>query len=517
MLDRLPTGPRTALLSGLVALLVCTGGAWWLRQHLYDDQISAATDKARVQARAVARALVLGKQTALIEGQLSWPYVVVTEDGNGIGSSDGFTIPHGQVPPAPASAPAGWTTTRTVTTAGPKRQPIEDTADPDSPSTRKPGPPDTHDRPRTPPTTGRSAHPDAPASPPAPSPLAHRTFTAVGALIDIKPGEPTVFGEHGGRYTVYVLVLPDAADQAVAALDPALLAGVPLAALLVAVTAHLATRRALKPVEAIRAELAEISAHHLGRRVPVPRARDAIQDLATTTNRTLDQLEHSHTQQERFVADAAHELRSPVTGLRTLLEVCLTYPDRTDWPRTAGHTLDTTRRLQALIDDLLLLSRPQATATPALTDLAGTARELIDQQRAVIRPHVTLHLDAPPTAPVRGNPLQLHRLLRNLLDNAARHARTRITVTVTSDPDATTVEVHNDGPDLPAHRREYVFERFARLDDARDRDSGGSGLGLAIARDIARRHHGTLTVGDTPPGSGTAFVLVLPTAHTTTR
>ncbi|WP_411128144.1 ATP-binding protein [Streptomyces sp. x-19] len=483
MFSRLPVRLRTALLAGLVALVLCSAGAWWLRDHLYDAQYASTLDKARVQARTVAHDLVIRNVSANVPTDLDWPYVVVRSDGRivtGGGGAVQVDVPAHDVPPAPTPPPGGanaWSATVTVHTGA---------AVPDRRGDR----------------------------PPAESVrLAHRTLTAVGAAITTGPGDRTVFGPDPGTLTVYVLALPDAARTAAEQLNGPLLAGVPLIALLVAATSYASIRRALRPVEAIRGELAEISEHQLARRVPVPPAKDEIQRLAATTNETLDRLEHSTEQQRRFVADAAHELRSPLTALQTRLEISLARPERTDWPRTASESLAATRRLHALTEDLLFLTRPTAQQpAPALADLAGTARELTDELRLrhPYGPYFTTCL--PETAPVRGNPLQLHRLLRNLLDNAARHARTTVTVTVDQTGGTTRLWVFNDGSSIPPEDRERVFQRFTRLDEARDRDAGGSGLGLAIARDIATRHHGTLEAAAPGPEGGTTFLLRLPTA-----
>ncbi|MFI6689518.1 sensor histidine kinase [Streptomyces sp. NPDC050485] len=481
MISRLPVQTRTAVLAGLVALVLCSAGAWWLRDHLYDAQFSSTLDKARVQARTVAHDLVIKSGTSThVPTDLDWPYVVVRQDGaigSGGGGTDQLDIPLREVPPAPVDATNAWTGTVTVHTG--------------------------------------AAVPDRAGDPPpaASIRLAHRTFTAVGAAITTGHSDMTIFGRGPETFTVYVLALPDAAQAAADQLNGPLLAGVPLIALLVAVTAYASIRHALRPVDAIRGELAEISEHHLARRVPVPQAKDEIQKLALTTNATLDRLERSTEQQRRFVADAAHELRSPLTALQTRLEVSLAHPEHTDWPRTASESLAATRRLRALTEDLLFLTRPNhQQPTPALVDLAGTARELVDELRLrhPYGPYFTAPL--PAVAPVRGNPLQLHRLLRNLLDNATRHARTTVTVTIEQVGETTWLRVFNDGSPIPPEERDRIFERFTRLDEARDRDAGGSGLGLAIAQDIATRHHGTLKAVAPGPEGGATFLLRLPTA-----
>ncbi|MFD0386149.1 sensor histidine kinase [Streptomyces stramineus] len=310
---------------------------------------------------------------------------------------------------------------------------------------------------------------------------------------------------------MYVAVTRTEAAQTADALIPALAGAVPLAALIVALSAWVATARALRPVEAIRTRLATVDQPGAGTRVPVPAAEDEITRLARTTNDTLDVLDAHADRQRRFIADAAHELRSPVTGLRATLEVALAHPQR---PGALANALQATTRLQHLVDDLLTLARLDNTAAPPTTrtriDLTDLAQELL-LELPHTQPGATAHLtleapDDPLTVP--GDRDQLRRLLRNLLDNAARHASTQVTVTLDSEPGWVECTVRNDGEPIPEADRERIFERFTRLDEARTRDTGGSGLGLAIARDIARHHGGTLTA--TPTSRGAAFLLRLP-------
>ncbi|MEU6236376.1 ATP-binding protein [Kitasatospora sp. NPDC047058] len=273
-----------------------------------------------------------------------------------------------------------------------------------------------------------------------------------------------------------------------------------------------ATGRALRPVEAIRAEVAAIGDRDLDRRVPEPRSDDEIARLAGTMNAMLGRLEAAGARQRRFIADASHELRSPLTVLRTQLEVALAHPDpdvRTDL--VAG-ALEDTERLQALATDLLLLARLDATGHDwphEPVDLADLVRTTVAARGTEPHP-VTVHAPTPVT--VHGNPQWLGRLLTNLLDNAQRHARHRVTVSLRVDRAAgrALLDVANDGPPIAPPDREKIFERFARLDDARSRDDGGAGLGLPIARDIAAVHGGTLTVLDTPAAA--TFRTSLPVA-----
>ncbi len=201
--------------------------------------------------------------------------------------------------------------------------------------------------------------------------------------------------------------------------------------------------------------------------------------------------------------------------MRTQLEISLAHPHTTDWPDATRQSLAATRRLQELADDLLFLARPDRDRErTALVDIASLARELATELRTGRPPAPTLTVHAPPTAPVHGNALQLARLLRNLLNNAVRHAHTTVTVTVEAlDAAGTTdgtlrIRVHNDGSPLAPADRERIFERFTRLDEARSRDAGGSGPGLALAREIATRHNGRLYVE--PTASGATFTAGLP-------
>ncbi|WP_339132330.1 ATP-binding protein [Streptomyces sp. f51] len=263
------------------------------------------------------------------------------------------------------------------------------------------------------------------------------------------------------------------------------------------------TGRALRPVEAIRAEVAAIGDRGLDRRVPAPRGDDEIARLADTMNAMLERLEAAGTRQRQFIADASHELRSPLAVLRTQLEVALTHPDPEVRDTLVAGALQDTERLQALSTDLLLLARLDATGQSRPTepvDLAELARTTVAVRSTDPHP-VTLH--TPDNITVPGNTLWIGRLLTNLLDNAQRHARHAVAVRLSRDPESgdAVLDVTNDGSPIAPADREKIFERFARLDDARSRDDGGTGLGLPIALDIAALHGGTITVLDTPTGT----------------
>ncbi|MFJ3655426.1 sensor histidine kinase [Streptomyces nigra] len=329
------------------------------------------------------------------------------------------------------------------------------------------------------------------------------TATIDGTTADYRFAAVEVEFEDRGKFTVYAGAPLAAERSAVGTATTAMLIGFPLLLAVVAGATWLVTRRALSPVEGIRREMAAITASEdLARRVPVPATHDEVARLALTTNETLAALESSVERQRRFVADASHELRSPIASLRTQLEVGAAHPELLDLD---GAVTDTVR-LQTLAADLLLLARLDAGERPgdARFDLGALARE-----HAEGRAGVTVTADE---VPVAGSRAQVGRVLTNLLDNARRHARSAVTVGVRAEGEWAVVAVADDGDGVPEADRERIFERFVRLDEARSRDDGGAGLGLAIARDVAVRHGGTLTVGRAPAG-GALFELRLPRAR----
>ncbi|MFF7530835.1 ATP-binding protein [Streptomyces bobili] len=324
--------------------------------------------------------------------------------------------------------------------------------------------------------------------------------TVDGESADYRFAAVEVETEDRGTLTVYAGAPLSTERTAVRTALTVMLIGFPLVLAVVAGVTWLMTRRALRPVEGIRREMAAITASaDLARRVPEPDTHDEVARLARTTNETLAALEAAVERQRRFVADASHELRSPIASLRTQLEVGAAHPELLDVPGAVEDTV----RLQNLAADLLLLARLDAGERPAeaRVDLAALARE-----EAAGR--VRVSVDAEP-ADVSGSRGQLRRVLANLLDNAQRHAREAVTVTVRREGGRAVVAVADDGDGVPEADRERVFERFVRLDAARSRDDGGAGLGLAIARDVAERHGGTLMVRGTPEG-GALFELRLP-------
>jgi signal transduction histidine kinase len=300
------------------------------------------------------------------------------------------------------------------------------------------------------------------------------------------------------------------AQHTIRTLVAALAGGLPLLLGVVAVTAWILAGRALAPVEAIRSQVAEISTRALDKRLPDLGGRDEIARLATTMNEMLARLDASVRRQRQFVADASHELRSPLAAALAELDVDLAHPEAAEWTATAQGVRAELERMGRLVEDLLVMARADETPLQRRrrpVDLADVVLSGCAHLRANAK--VLVDDDGVDAVQVLGDHDQLRRMVANLLTNAARHARTRITVTLTEGQAGAELIVADDGPGIPADQRKQIFERFARLDEARARDAGGTGLGLAIAKQIVDAHHGDIGVTDASPGAH--FAVVLPT------
>ena len=300
-----------------------------------------------------------------------------------------------------------------------------------------------------------------------------------------------------GAQLVVVGVNIDDVAEARRVVTIALLVGVPLVLLAIGFVTWRTVARTLRPVEEIREEVERISSRELGRRVPVPQRDDEIGRLATTMNRMLERLERSQERRRRFVADAAHELRSPVASIRQQAEVAVEHPETTTLDELAQGVLAEDDRLQRLVEDLLLLAR---------MDERAPEPEQVDLDDVV--------LDTTGVSPgrVRGDRASLERVVRNLLDNAARHARERAAIGVVELDGHVVLAVEDDGPGIDPGDRERALERFVRLDGARDRRTGGTGLGLSIVRDVTTAYGGSVELGDSSLG-GLLVRIELPSAN----
>ena len=312
--------------------------------------------------------------------------------------------------------------------------------------------------------------------------------------------------ESAGSHVVVLVAMPlTSVDAATGTLLFYLLFGVPILILVTGVATYYFAGRALRPVEAIRARVAAMSEKDLAQRVPVPAARDEVARLAATMNGMIARLQDAQGVQRRFVADASHELRSPLATIATGLELMQRGP--TD-PGTVTALRGETERLNRLVDALLLLARADERGLQPRREEVDLD-EVAESERG--RPADSAVVAEVHAQPVRviGDRGQLARVVRNLVDNARRHARSRVLVMVTREADTAVIEVSDDGPGVPVADRGRVFERFVRLDDARARSDGGSGLGLAIVAEVVTAHGGTVEVDDAP-GGGALFRVRLP-------
>jgi signal transduction histidine kinase len=311
----------------------------------------------------------------------------------------------------------------------------------------------------------------------------------------------TTAGPASDRRTVLVAVSAAEATRSVHVVRLVLLVGVPLLVAGFAVACWFLVGAALQPVAALRRGAGDITEAGTGARLPVPPTRDEVARLAETLNDMLDRLAAGGARQRAFVADAAHELRSPLASIRTQLEVAQAHPEVASWSDTADDVLVDVARLSRLVDDLLLLARLDddraAVRRSGPVDLGAVAAAAVARPGRRLR--VTLSDPADPVV-VRAGEDAVVRMLDNLLSNADRHASSAVRVSVCAEDGVGTVTVADDGPGIPAAERARVFERFARLDGSRAQDSGGSGLGLAIVRQLAQSFGGSVELLDAEPG-----------------
>jgi signal transduction histidine kinase len=312
-----------------------------------------------------------------------------------------------------------------------------------------------------------------------------------------------------GRTTVYAGDNLETVDDATEQLAKLLAVGLPLLVGLVALTTWKVTGRALRPVEAIRSEVNAIGERELHRRVPEPTTDDEVGRLAQTMNAMLARLDEGAERQRRFVSDASHELQSPLTSLRARLEVNLGSPVEPDWRVGEHESLLEVTEMQRLVDDLLTLARLDARVAsrhPVPVDLDDLVLEEAGRLRT--RGRVTVDVHQVSAGQVLGDPDQLRRALRNVFENAERYAVREVTASVRETGATVEVCIADDGIGVPVDQRDRIFERFARVDDARTRDDESTGLGLAITREIVVAHGGGISVRNSD--SGACFVIELP-------
>jgi signal transduction histidine kinase len=328
-------------------------------------------------------------------------------------------------------------------------------------------------------------------------------------VADLRTGEVVVDDVVAGEGPFLVVAQPQGAStllvgrslddvvEATAAATASLAVVVPVVVLLVGILTWLLVGRALAPMDAMRAEADRISASELGRRLPDVGASDEVGRLADTLNGMLERLEAAQRRLRRFVSDASHELRSPIASIRQHAEVVRDEPGARD---LTADILPELERLQNLIDDLLVLARLDEGASPRETEV--DLDDLVLAEAARLRQRPGLHVDTTGIGPARthGNAPELARVVRNLADNAGRHAASAVAFTVSSVDGIAELTVDDDGSGIRVDERNRVLERFVRLDEGRGRHQGGAGLGLAIASEVIAAHGGEIRLGTAPLG-----------------
>jgi signal transduction histidine kinase len=292
----------------------------------------------------------------------------------------------------------------------------------------------------------------------------------------------------------------------------AFLIGGPLALLLASLGGYALAGAALRPIEAMRKRASEISTSSLAERLPVPTAQDEVARLGATLNEMLARLEDGIARERRFVADASHELRSPLALLKTELELALRRARSTDeLEDVIRSAAENTERLTRIAEDLLLLARTEQGRLPLnaeqtdVTDLLETVAERFQSRAETEGRHVAV--DAADALVVNADRLRLEQALSNLVDNAFRHGLGTITLTAQRRNGSAELHVLDEGTGFPNGFLDRAFERFSRADAARAGD--GSGLGLAIVATIARAHRGAARAANRD-GGGADITISLP-------
>ncbi len=316
---------------------------------------------------------------------------------------------------------------------------------------------------------------------------------------------PGAVGGSGDSLVITAATPATVAELSFDTIRDALLLVVPMLVALAGGATWLLVGRSLRPVATMTRQVTELSAQTLDHRLAIPSSHDEIGRLATTMNDLLERLERARRREQQFVADASHELRSPVASIRTQIEVAAM--TEASWDQTAPGLLSETDRIDGIVGDLLALARGEVPVDQR-QDVELYALVTAEAERSRACP-VTVEGDRPLV--VVGDPGALTRVLRHLLDNAARHARSTVRVELRTKDSGAVIEVDDDGNGIAPADRQRVFERFVRLDEGRSRDAGGAGLGLAVVADVTARHGGSVRVEVAELG-GARLSLTLPLA-----
>ena len=313
-----------------------------------------------------------------------------------------------------------------------------------------------------------------------------------------------------GQVVILVAGSLAAAEAAASTLTPLLIGGIPLLAVVVGITTWILAGRTLKPVRLMTEEAGQITATDLERRIPLPGSGDEIQHLAETLNQMLDRLDDSIATQRRFVADASHELKSPLTSLLAMTEVASQHPETIDLERFAADAHAESKRLALLVDDLLTLARSDEGAFDIERSRFDLSALLTEEASRLSPTGVAVQVAQTDPIIVEADRRKLAQAIRNVIDNASRHAAGNVWVETQQTHDHVDIVVADDGPGIPQADRQKIFHRFVRLDDARSRDQGGTGLGLSVVQTIINAHGGNVAVIDHPTHTGAAIRIRLP-------
>ena len=315
-----------------------------------------------------------------------------------------------------------------------------------------------------------------------------------------------------GEGTMTVAAMASLAPAYEAAKTAAVLLATAFAVLLVFVAAlsWMLAARTLRPVEQMRAAADSISIGDLSERIPVPEKDADLSRLAGTFNAMLARLEASVAEQRRFVSDASHELKSPVAAIRIMLETMRDHPDAVDVNELLDDLMGENERVSGIVSDLLLLAR-QDEGVSRLNKEPIDICDLLYEEAALLKGRTTNEIDVSDVQPVvcSADHEALSHAVRNLMDNAARYAKTRVKVSCAQTDDAVRITVSDDGKGIAPEDRERVFGRFVRLEEGRSRKEGSTGLGLAVVKTVAAQHGGTAMFVEPELGGATA-VLEIP-------
>ncbi len=311
-----------------------------------------------------------------------------------------------------------------------------------------------------------------------------------------------------GEYTVLVGGGSEAVESTARIVALLVAGGAPVIVGVAATATYRLVRRSLQSVDAIRSRVAEISTSDLAERVPVSTRRDEIAALAVTMNEMLARLEAGHRAQRQFLSDASHELRSPLATIISGLEVAEAHPELLNAELAVDILLPEAQRMRVLIEDLLQLARADEQSLMVRKEEVPLDQLARAEAARVRRDGCNIHT-AISAARIVGDRTAVSRVIRNLVDNAAHYAKSRVDIAVSSRGNEVILMVSDDGPGIAPADRARVFERFVRLDSSRARSGGGTGLGLAIVAEVAAAHDGSVNVDDRC-GGGTTIIVSLP-------